>query len=644
MRSIDTPLLILLMIAVSAVYWPGMHGPWVLDDSANLEPIVALAEGWLSPGDALLDKHLTVFGRPLAHFSFALDALIWGTDPAVFRTTNLVIHLLCGLLVFRITRLLAARDRSLQTVAQAVAIAVAACWLSAPMFVSTVLYVVQRMAQLSTLFALLGLLLFIEGRIRLEQRQSGALWHLFAGVPVCLALGFLGKENIIVLPGLLLLVEFFYFSARSLPARDLRIIVAFFCIIALLPVVTGLSYLALHPSLVTSSYLNREFTMSERLLTELRVLWHYVSVLLLPNGAKMGLVHDDFLLSRGWLSPVTTLLAAVSWIGVVLFAVIRFGRRRPSIAFGIIFFLLAHSLESSILPLEIYFEHRNYLPAVGLYLALITSLVGLSGYTPRGNTLLKLLAIVIIPALLLATLARTRSWSEPTINLLGALEHHPDSPRLLTGAAALFASNGQVDVALQLTQRAEHNSPRQQAALQILRIRIHCLAGLETSTDQLIRLRQIENPVISEQLAGQFQQLVRLAGAGRCPNLDLPATTALLLAWLERGLSPNYHQALSIRRNIGELLVISGDDSAALEQFKLAVEIAPREPLGHFLLASQLQRMGQNDAAIEAFLNGEFLLATRSRKFESMRYVLRYRLAMPPYFAGQSLGNSEPES
>ena len=75
-------------------------------------------------------------------------------------------------------------------------------------------------------------------------------------------------------------------------------VLLFFTLTALLPVIAGLAYLALHPGLVVGSYVNREFTLTERLLTELRVLWEYVSVLLLPDGAKMGLVHDDFQLSR----------------------------------------------------------------------------------------------------------------------------------------------------------------------------------------------------------------------------------------------------------------------------------------------------------------------------------------------------------
>ena len=95
MRSKHTAVLALLMIAVAAVYWPGLHGPWILDDSVYLSPIIALAEGWLTPGDALLYEHLTAFGRPLANLSFAFDALVWGTEPAVFRRTNLLIHLLC---------------------------------------------------------------------------------------------------------------------------------------------------------------------------------------------------------------------------------------------------------------------------------------------------------------------------------------------------------------------------------------------------------------------------------------------------------------------------------------------------------------------------------------------------------------------
>ena len=72
---------------------------------------------------------------------------------------------------------------------------------------------------------------------------------------------------------------------------------------------------------------------------------------------------------------------------------------------------------------------------------------------------------------------------------------------------------------------------------------------------------------------------------------------------------------------------------AALTQLERAVQMAPSDALGHFLLAGQLRRLGNDEAAVVEFLNGESLLRTDSRDFESMRFVLRYRLGLPPYFS-----------
>jgi Tfp pilus assembly protein PilF len=413
-----------------------------------------------------------------------------------------------------------------------------------------------------------------------------------------------------------------------------RYLILFFVFFAALPLSAALGYLALHPDLLGDSYQHRDFTLYERLLTELRVLWDYVSVLLLPSGAKMGLVHDDFVLSRGWLSPATTLMAALSWLGIVAASIFFLGRKIPSVPLGILFFLVAHGVESTILPLEIYFEHRNYLPALGLYLSLVAGLAGAARLLPRGELLLKLLAVTIIPMYLLATHARSNAWSEPTVNLLAALEHHPDSPRLLSGAAELMAATGKGDVALQLTQRAERVSPRQHAAFLLLRYRIACMDERPPAAALYSAMDQIQAPEISQQLTYQFQLLVRMIGSDRCPQAEPERLAGIITLWLERGVKHNMTRVRSVVRYLGELLVIDQRDQAALEQFQTAVKMAPGDQLDRFLLAGQLQQLGRNQEAVEEFLIGESLLREGSREYESMRHVLRYRLRMPPYFTG----------
>ena len=83
---------------------------------------------------------------------------------------------------------------------------------------------------------------------------------------------------------------------------------------------------------------------------------------MLPNLAEMGLHHDDFVISKTLLSPWTTLPAIAGLLALAVGALVL-RKKHPLITFGIVFFFVAHALESTIIPLEIAFEHRNYLPS-----------------------------------------------------------------------------------------------------------------------------------------------------------------------------------------------------------------------------------------------------------------------------------------
>ena len=101
-----------------------------------------------------------------------------------------------------------------------------------------------------------------------------------------------------------------------------------------------------------AGYELRSFTLLERLLTEARVLWFYLGLIVLPRFEAFGLYHDDISLSTGLLMPWTTLPALLGLAGLVGIAW-HVRNRAPLLAFGIAWFLIGHSLESTVLPLEI---------------------------------------------------------------------------------------------------------------------------------------------------------------------------------------------------------------------------------------------------------------------------------------------------
>ena len=108
------------------------------------------------------------------------------------------------------------------------------------------------------------------------------------------------------------------------------------------------------------NYSLREFSLTERLLTELRVIFHYISLLLFPLPQRLNLDYD-FIVSTSIFNPPQTILALIGICFLCFLPVIYF-RHNRLIAYAVFWFLGNLFIESSFIPLEIIFEHRLYLP------------------------------------------------------------------------------------------------------------------------------------------------------------------------------------------------------------------------------------------------------------------------------------------
>lgn len=417
----------LLYALASSDYFLFDDGPAITANSAltGFEPGSAAA--WR---DAMGSSRSGPTGRPLAMFTLALSALWTEALNAIpFKLGNLLLHLACGaaLLAFLLELERGARQVSSRPWPVLLPWLTVALWLLAPIHVSTVLYPVQRMAQLSALFVLLGLYLFTRWRGRWAVRGANpaevfaaGLWLVLIG---CLAV--FSKENGVLLLWLLPLLESIVFRGRW-RGTERRCLQAAALVALVAPVILVTLIFLLAPELLRAGYANRDFTLEERVLTQLRVLWHYAAWLLLPLPGQLGFLHDTVPVSTGWLAPSTTLLAGCGWLLLLsLVAVCR--RSCPWLLFGLLFFLIGHSLESSVLALEMVFEHRNYLPAVGLCLLLAGVLCELIRLLPAVSSQL-LLAVYFLPLLLLLTL-RTASWGDEMRMADDNVRYHPDSPR-----------------------------------------------------------------------------------------------------------------------------------------------------------------------------------------------------------------------
>ncbi|MDH3314806.1 MAG: hypothetical protein OER43_03425 [Gammaproteobacteria bacterium] len=390
---------------------------------------------WSSLRDAAFSNQSGIFHRPFASLSFAIN--YYAADGFVsfpFKLTNLVIHGLNGCLVFLLSRLICARLREDGTAGKAHASAeiipfiVTAFWLLHPLQLTSVLYVVQRMNSLSALFTLLGLVLFMYGRERLERNLDGGLGIMLAGVVGGVVLGVLCKENATLLPVYALVLELGCFSRSALDRAQRLRVRLFFAAVLGLPVLGALAYTVVNPDFILASYQSRTFSLEERLLTQPRVLFYYVGLALFPSTNALGLYHDDFVKSTSLLEPVTTVIAIAGWILLVVLAIF-FRRRVPVLFLGLGWFLGGQLMESSVFALELVHEHRNYLPIYGILFSLTYALLFLF---KRINIDTRITAAaVVLTALTLGfvTNSRAYSWSSKEQLLESLIKHHPKAPR-----------------------------------------------------------------------------------------------------------------------------------------------------------------------------------------------------------------------
>ena len=447
-------LLIILLVIVYLVYSPGLTGGFLFDDYPNLQDMGDYGgiKDWESFKSFVFNGHSGPLGRPVSLASFLLDYNSWPSKAEWFKATNLKIHLICGLLlcwlVLHLMRLFGRTEKC----AVWIALLSSAIWLLHPFLLSTTFYVVQRMAQLATLFMFAGLAGYLYGRLLLVQgRGLAAYFWMTISLTLGTFLAVFSKENGILLPLLAWVIEI-CISHKIKPDRRWQ------WVFLGLPTVVIVAYLGSRVNLSDNPWPNRAFNQPERLLSEARIFWEYVYYLFVPQIEGKGLFQDGFNISRGLLDPPTTLLSVLA-----LFALFALGvlsrKKYPLLAVAILFFMASHLIESTLLSLELYFEHRNY-PGAGLiFLPLAAFLVE---STRLGNSSKSLIAGAIIVVLSFLTYQRAILWSNSLeLEKYWALSS-PESPRAQNKLIAIYLQQGELKKAFSLAeasmQRFSHSS------------------------------------------------------------------------------------------------------------------------------------------------------------------------------------------
>jgi len=461
---INWRVLFLLSVFLLLCYQNTFNASWHFDDFRNIIRNTRVHIENLHPGtlfEAVFWKedNSGVSGRPVAFFTFALNWYYGKTDVSGYHVVNLSVHILTAfflyltvLALFR-TPNLAGRYTGSE---HFIALLAAVLWAANPIQTQAVTYIVQRMASMAAMFYVLGIFLYLKARIATSIKIRLVL---YSGVLAAFLLAVGTKENAFMLPASLFLVEIVFFRDLADPETRKKIIWAGLSM-AFVLFVGGLVFFMNDGFLsrLQNSYANRTFTLTERVLTQPRIVVFYISQIFYPIADRLSIEHD-IELSTSLFRPWTTLPAILLILGLIG-ASFRGMAKYPLISFAVLFFFLNHVIESSIMPLELVFEHRNYLPSLFLFVPVAAGVKYLfDSYQKEKHSMAAIIIIfttILIILLGTGTYVRNMAWSNQRTLWQDAMEKAPERARPYVNLSAHYALIGEYDRVIELNKKALH--------------------------------------------------------------------------------------------------------------------------------------------------------------------------------------------
>ena len=543
--SASTILLTALLFAALTftIYFPSLHGQFVFDDAViENEPMLHITR-LPQLFDLLTSRKIE---RAVGMMSFALNYYFGGLHPFGYHLVNVIIHMVNGLILFvlsyRLFTLSGAKER-VSGYAFEAAFLGSVLWLVHPLQSQAVAYIVQRLTSLSSLFYLLSLLWYVEGRVRGSYRvvwfTGSVLWGL-------LALG--TKQNTATLPFFIMVTELLFFGRHSLSVERRK--VGFFILLGGVCIIIAGTYLGFDfISRIALQYQERGWTVGERVLTELRVVVMYISLLLYPHPSRLNLDHD-ISVSHSLFSPFST-FGSFLFIAGLLSLAIFLVRRNRFIAYALFWFFGNLVIESSVIPLELVFEHRMYLPSMGILMLVVGVGVGVVSGVWRKRVMGVMMVVIVLCSYW--TYERAFVWREPFSLWMDVVQKSPHKARPHNNLGIAYFDKGQLEEAIAAYKCALAIDPNL--------VEAHCNLGSAYDT------------------RGQTEEAI---------------------AAYKRALAINPHYAMA-HNNLGSSYASKGQTEEAIAAYKRALAIAPNYAKAHYNLGAAYASKGQTEEAISEY-------------------------------------------
>lgn len=413
----------------------------------------------VTTGSASIGDWLRLFpSRPIGILTFAFNYNIHKLDVWGYHLVNLIIHLMNAFLVWWLTWLTLStpvmKDAEISRHKTMLAFLTGLLFVTHPLATQAVTYIAQRFASLATLFYLLSLILFVRGKLWTGGRNIP--WFLFGGSIVCAMLGMLTKEIVFTLPFAIILYDYCFLKTTpwTLEIKDNGLIISFIILMIFILLFFRIQSLNVFEPVPPDQGYTYSISMKEYFLTQFRVILTYIRLFFLPVNQNLDY---DYPLSSSFFQ-LKTFFSFSLLLGILAMGVLFFKKYRL-ISFGIFWFFLTISVESSIIPISqnVIFEHRTYLPGFGFFLALTGTFFYFFKEKHIKIAVIILLMIVSINTVL--TYQRNKIWKNEYTLWADCVKKSPDKARPHNNLGMALSAEGKIEEAIDHYNKAIRMTP-----------------------------------------------------------------------------------------------------------------------------------------------------------------------------------------
>ena len=618
------PLAVLVCLG-ALLYLNSFKVPWQFDDRTNIVENRGVHLNTFSSEQVsrLVRSSFSDAIRFFSYFTFALNFYFGRLNVFGYHLVNLLIHITTGVFVFWFVLLtlgLPSQRKRYGSVAFRVAFLTSLIFIAHPVQTQAVTYIVQRMSSMAAMFYLLSMILYVQGRLSTGRRRI----FYYGGMCLSGLLSILSKENAFMLPIFIALYELLFFRGGEkefLGWPALRVLLILVGLGSIGFVLLGGRYV----NVIEEGYRYRDFTMLERVLTQFRVVLYYLTLLIFPHPSRLNLDYD-FTVSKSLFDPISTffsLIIIVFFIGIGIWKM----KRWPVVSFFIFWYFGNLVIESSVIPLEMVFEHRLYLPSIGpIFLFSLLLARGWEGWVrverAKKEAIFAALVVLSVLPLSWATIDRNAIWRSEFELWADCVKKSPNKGRPHNNLGKLYYTSGQIDEARREYELALKLDPKTAPAHFNLGVIDYNKGRLDEAADRLTKALNIDPKFApAHALLGEVyyrrgrdeEGLAELEMALKIDRYNVRAVNHSGLVYLRRGdleeALTQFKKAVMIdsnhieaRVNLAEAYVRTGRLDQGLLEIRKAMSLNPDYGDAHTILGIIQLQKGMPDEAVSSFL------------------------------------------